>query len=279
MVKNLLARLSRPVLMLVGALMMALLPTVVASQDASASHSWGGYHWARTANPFQLEIEKDVTGDWGTYLTEAQVDWNVSSVLDTKSTDYRSPNRKCSAIDGKVAVCNNSYGGNGWLGIAQIWVSGSHIAQGIVKLNDFYFSSAPYNTPEWKQMVMCQEIGHTFGLDHQDEVFDNTNLGTCMDYTNDPGSNQHPNDHDYAQLEEIYAHLDSVNSWTVGAPGGGGKGGKNGRGGLGFDAGDEDLGRPARHTAGETLFVKDLGGGNKKLTWVRWADPSNRKLR
>ncbi len=33
---------------------------------------------------------------------------------------------------------------------------------------------------------MCQEIGHDFGLDHQDENFNNPNLGTCMDYTNDP---------------------------------------------------------------------------------------------
>jgi hypothetical protein len=40
---------------------------------------------------------------------------------------------------------------------------------------------------------MCQEVGHTFGLDHQDENFNNTNLGTCMDYTNDPSTNQHPN--------------------------------------------------------------------------------------
>ncbi|MCW2640621.1 MAG: hypothetical protein JWP76_2927, partial [Dactylosporangium sp.] len=64
---------------------------------------------------------------------------------------------------------------------------------------------------------MCQEIAHTFGLDHQDEIFDNPNLGTCMDYTNNPTgppSNEHPNQHDYDQLVTIYAHLDS--SSTVG---------------------------------------------------------------
>lgn len=37
-------------------------------------------------------------------------------------------------------------------------------------------------------LVTCQEVGHTFGLDHRDENFDNGNLGTCMDYTNDPGT-------------------------------------------------------------------------------------------
>ncbi len=50
---------------------------------------------------------------------------------------------------------------------------------------------------------MCQEVGHTLGLDHQDEVFDNPNLETCMDYTNDPSTNQHPNAHDYDQLATI----------------------------------------------------------------------------
>jgi hypothetical protein len=48
------------------------------------------------------------------------------------------------------------------------------------------------DSPEWRQMVNCQEIRHTFGLEHQDEDFYNANLNTCMDYTTDPRSNQHP---------------------------------------------------------------------------------------
>ena len=61
----------------------------------------------------------------------------------------------------------------------------------------------------------------TFGLDHQDEVFDNPNLGTCMDYTNDPSTNQHPNQHDYDELALIYSHLDSTT--TVGTTSAGSK--------------------------------------------------------
>ena len=60
---------------------------------------------------------------------------------------------------------------------------------------------------------MCQEIAHVFGLSHQDENFYNTNLQSCMDYTANPDgppSNEHPNTHDYQQLEEIYAHVDSM---------------------------------------------------------------------
>jgi hypothetical protein len=65
---------------------------------------------------------------------------------------------------------------------------------------------------------MCQEVGHTFGLDHQDENFNNANLETCMDFTSDPDgppTNEYPNQHDYDQLATIYKHLDSTN--TVGA--------------------------------------------------------------
>jgi hypothetical protein len=107
-------------------------------------------------------------------------------------------------------VCNRTYGNNGWLGLATIWtVSGTtHIAQATTKLNDTYFNSPPYNTSAWRALVACQEIGHDFGLDHQDENFNNANLGTCMDYTNNPSSNQHPNQGDYDQLECIYDPAD-----------------------------------------------------------------------
>jgi hypothetical protein len=48
-------------------------------------------------------------------------------------------------------------------------------------MNDSYFASGSYNETA-RQHVMCQEIGHTFGLDHQDES--GADLNTCMDYAN-----------------------------------------------------------------------------------------------
>src|SRR6266508_6040944 len=111
----------------------------------------------------------------------------------------------CQATTGRVEVCNSTYGNNGWLGIASIWITtGNHITQGTVKLNDTYFNTSTYNTTAWRNLVSCQEVGHTFGLDHQDENFDNPNLGTCMDYTRDSSTNQHPNSHDYEELLCIY---------------------------------------------------------------------------
>ena len=181
-----------------------------------ASHSWSNYHWARTSNPFGLKLGDNVNSTWDAYLTTTSSDWSTSSVLDTTIVAGGTSTRRCQPTAGRVEVCNGTYGHNGWLGVAQVWISaGSHIVQGTVKLNDSYFNMPAYNTTAWRNLVMCQEVGHTLGLDHQDEVFDNPNLGTCMDYTSDPSTNQHPNAHDYEELQDIYAHLDATT--TVGA--------------------------------------------------------------
>ena len=181
-----------------------------------ANHSWGGYHWARTSNPFVLKVNDNVTSQWEPYVSEAQSDWNQSSVLDINVIlqNPLSSVRKCSSVAGQIEICNERYGQNGWLGIAGISISGSHITKAYTKLNDTYFEMATYNTPAYRRLVTCQELAHDFGLAHQDENFSNANLGTCMDYTNDPSTNQHPNQHDYDELVTIYSHLDSTT--TVG---------------------------------------------------------------
>ena len=188
------------------------------ASTAAANHSWGRYHWARTANPFSIDLGNNLSSGWSSYLGTTSSDWSFSSVLDTRVV-AGGTNSSCQPTSGRVEVCNGSYGTTGWLGVAQIWtVRGKHIAQATTKLNDTYFNTPQYNSSAWRNLVMCQEVGHTFGLDHQDENFNNANLGTCMDYTNDPSTNQHPNAHDYAQLESIYSHLDSTTTIGAAAP-------------------------------------------------------------
>src|SRR4029450_6362799 len=130
-------------------------------------------------------------------------DWKGSMVMNLAKVDGPTRARQCRPTAGRIEVCNERYGNTGWLGIAQIWLDGLHITQAIPKLNDTYFNTQPYNKPEWRRLVTCQEVAHDFGLDHQDENFDNPNLGSCMDYTGNPlgpPSNEHPNQHDYAEL-------------------------------------------------------------------------------
>lgn len=236
---------------------------------ASADHAWGNYHWARTANPFTLKLGDNLSSSWDPYLATTISDWSVSSVLDLVSVtggNTRNP-KLCRPVAGRGEVCNAKYGANGWLGIASIWISGGHITQGTVKLNDTYFNTATYNKPTWKNLVTCQEVGHLFGLDHQDENFTNTNLNTCMDYTNSPDSNQHPNQHDYDMLETIYAHLDTTTTLSQVTQ-------------KKFQAPQVDFNDPKqwgkevrRSSDGKvSLYIRDFGGGNKVLTHVFWAE-------
>jgi len=237
--------------------MLAVFPFSV-----GASHSWGNYHWARTANPFTLKVGDNVSSVWDGHLDTTISDWSQSQVLNlTKVTGGAKP-RNCRPTSGRVEVCNATYGSTGWLGVAQIWASGSHITQGIVKNNDTYFNTATYNTSAWRNLVMCQEVGHTLGLAHQDEDFNNPNLGTCMDYTSNPGTNQHPNQHDYAQLEQIYSHLDSTTTVGAAPPG--------------FANADvhavENWGEKVSDNGKSALFVRDFGKGYQVFTFVIWAE-------
>jgi hypothetical protein len=201
----------------------AIAVTVVST--AFANHSWGKYHWARTANPFTLKVGDNVATGWDSYLNEAISDWSASSVLDLSKV-AGGGGSSCSPTAGRIEACSGNYGNTGWLGIAQIWVQRGtrgqvHITQATTSVNDYYFNQAQYNTPAWRRLVMCQEIAHDFGLDHQDENFNNANLGSCMDYTSDPDgppSNEHPNQHDFDQLVKIYTHLDNTSTVFVGTP-------------------------------------------------------------
>lgn len=204
--------------------------TTLAFMPAGATHAWKDYHWARpTAGALSLKINTSVSSSWDAYVGTAIQDWDnpVTDQANKTGPDIltltRNPvtvdPRKCNPITGQSLVCNYAYGRRGWLGVATVWLDGSdHITKATTKLNDSYYGSGSvYDTFAWRSIVACQEIGHDFGLDHQDTNFNNANLGTCMDYTNDPSgtagtngtlSNERPDYHDYEELGIIYAHAD-----------------------------------------------------------------------
>jgi hypothetical protein len=253
----------------------------------SAHHRWGKYHWERSSSALTLAVGDNVDSTWQTALNAAISDWNVSPILDLNTANGGTNPVTCAPTLGRIEVCNASYGNTGWLGIAQIWIgSGQHIVQAITKVNDTYFDTAEYNTSAWRRLVMCQEIAHDFGLDHQDENFTNQNLGTCMDYTDDPDgtlknqlSNVSPNAHDYEQIASIYSHLDG--SGTGGGGGGGGRGRPGGAGARGTLPGQAFSHLPDNSQASWGLliasngriarYVLDLGNGNLIFTFVIWA--------
>ena len=188
----------------------------------SATHSWGGYHWARTTPQFTLKLGNNLTtADWRAHLSQTSSDWNSGNSAVLTAIVAGQATKRCRMVAGTTQVCNGTYGNNGWLGLASINIASGtlHITQGSAKVNDTYFNTTTYNNPNEREHVMCQEVAHTFGLDHQST--DGSSLNTCMDYFSNTGVNATsllstmPNAHDFDELNIIYAHLDS--STTVAA--------------------------------------------------------------
>src|SRR5881296_1682465 len=72
-----------------------------------ASHSWNGYHWARTANPFTLKLGNNLTTtEWRNHLSQTSGDWSRSTVLDTTIVAGGSRNRNCRPTSGRDEICN-----------------------------------------------------------------------------------------------------------------------------------------------------------------------------
>lgn len=228
-----------------------------------ASHSWNNYHWSRTTAELTIPVGDNVSGVWDAHLTTAIADWNKSTVINSPRVAGNANPKNCRAVAGTIQVCNSKYGQTGWLGIASISLSGGHIVQGTTKVNDTYFNMPQYNTNSWRQLVMCQEIGHDYGLGHQDEDFNTDNTNSCMDYTSLPAGNESPDAHDYEQLLSIYNHLES--GLTVGG----------GRGNSGADIGDTPAtwGRPVNfdRQGRPNIYERVDGPGQKTIIHVTWA--------
>jgi hypothetical protein len=260
------------------------------SVPASANHSWETYHWSIGSQPLQLEVVTSTSAYWEKEVVDAIADWhnpvnaglpNSPDLVNLSRTVNTSiDRRKCSPIPGKVLVCNYAYGTRQWLGIASVWLSNGHISQATTKLNDsLYKPGSTYDTAAWRALVACQEIGHDFGLAHQNEAFSAPNLGSCMDYTNDADGggaygpdNMEPNEHDYAQLASIYSHTHSNFTMQVV--------GQTSSAALPREqpSGDSpaEWGRAVHfNAAGQPdYFVKDIAPGRKMITHVFWAPDS-----
>jgi hypothetical protein len=127
-----------------------------------------------------------------------------------------------------------------------------------------------------RQHVVCQEIAHTFGLDHQSE--NGSSLNTCMDYFSNTGVNAtstlstKPNAHDFEELNAIYNHLDS--STTVQsiaaevAAMGKGPAARN----RDIDDDPQSWGQLVRQSANgrSSHYERENGDGSKNVTHVFW---------
>ncbi len=265
----------------------------VSSSAAFADHSWGGYHWATRGGAFTLTLGNDLTTtEWQSDLATVSSKWSSDpaggSVLSTTVATGNDIGRqkRCPASSGRVEVCNARYGTNGWLGVATIWLnSGRHIVQGTVKVNDSYLgstSSYSDNNAQERLHVICQEVGHTFGLDHQSTS--GATFGTCMDYYHNASGDSAstlPDQGDYDELGCIYNA--SLNGQTLvfkgstspyQAPhsciGSGHDDGTTTVGATRFSPAAAAL--PAWANPSQEVYVTHLSNGLTQISFVRWAN-------
>ena len=86
--------------------LLALVVVLAASTASSAlaSHSWGGYHWARTSNPFTLKVGNNLTtADWTSHFRQTLSDWNKSTVLQMTEVAGQA-NKRCRPTAGRDEV-------------------------------------------------------------------------------------------------------------------------------------------------------------------------------
>ena len=242
---------------------------------AAANHSWADYKWELAAGEQLTMPVIDNTGaSWVGYVETAVGDWNASPYIEAPY-QRGSADPSCPYVRSTIQVCNDDYGATGWLGIASITISGSTITAGVTKLNDNYFTRPNYNNFSWRQLVTCQEIGHDYGLGHQNENFSTDLTTSCMEYTSLPEGNEHPDQHDYDQLAIMYGG-------STGGDGGGGTKPGNGKGGNGGGRGKKlgvvgdtpaNWGRAVEFDAKGVpfVFIRDEGDGDFVVTHVTWA--------
>lgn len=202
--------------------LFALAAVLFAATPLFAGHAWGTNHWSRScgtcpatitihdslgslfssSTDFHDHLSKAVFGDPSNIFMTERRGWNDSAALTLTivpaAWDIVTRNN-CPAVTGAVRVCNFPYGSNGWAGLAQINATNGHINWATAKMNDTYLTN---QVAPWRRHVMCQEVGHDFGLGHTSE--NGTSQNTCMDYYRNSffadWMSTAPNQHDFDQI-------------------------------------------------------------------------------
>lgn len=159
----------------------------------SAQHSWSNYHLPHDAL-------SPVVHNRSGYAVDLEA-WNG---LDTPLQ------LRGSGSGFELNVTEGGDQDSGWLGLASVRVGAEgHISSGTVTMNRVILSRYAGTVAEH---VLCQEVGHLLGLDHQRDVRDSC-MQDCVGLRGDAWiaclqepDGVTPNGHDAEQLREIYAH-------------------------------------------------------------------------
>ncbi len=171
---------------------LALLLGVALGTSLQASHLWicsgsTAYHYPWLNIWYQNNATNSAPKAYRTIYTNEIAGWDQPTCL---SLTVNTPDLTLNA---------GFYGNNGWLGLAQLnQLSGCHVIKASSFLNRTFLDSSSYTSTNVAH-VACQEIGHTFGLQHN-----RGSSTTCMNDT--ILTAPQPNSHDFDVIRSIYAH-------------------------------------------------------------------------
>ncbi len=190
---------------------IATLGLLTVATVASADHAWSVYHWPsdnlsptvvdRTTSPL-YDVPAGVL-EWANLGTSIQ-------------PQMATTNKK-----GDIKVKESVISSTSYLGLAGVYLDDDgHITRAEIVLNTRLmvelFGPDPRDIADH---VLCQEIGHVLGLDHNRVNDSSPDDDTCMnDSRATLGLYMAPNAHDTAQLNVIYDHSDAISDGGEGGP-------------------------------------------------------------
>ncbi len=195
---------------------IAILGLLTVATVASADHAWSVYHWpGDNLNPTVVDRTSSPLYD----VPAGVLEW---ADLGTRIQPEMSTGGKADIKVGESVIRSSSF-----LGLAGIYLDADgHITKAEVVLNTRLL--VDYD-PAVADLVLCQEIGHILGLDHNRDgdtggLPDDTCMNDRVDLFDLSAVQQHvsPNDHDTDQLNAIYGHTDPISGGDDGGGGGGG---------------------------------------------------------
>jgi hypothetical protein len=154
----------RKQLLVTVALVLLIVGLVAQNYELAYGHRWSSWHW-----------DKSTISTWISSCQPegeaARYDWSANTDLYLQPVNYHTD----------ISVFCGNFGATGWWGLASIensdwdwhcwwWCKVSH---GHARFNTYYGGSTGTGTGSDRRGVLCQEIGHLFGLDH-------SNTGDCM---------------------------------------------------------------------------------------------------
>lgn len=176
-------------------------------QGDNTTLKWHSDYVKYDAGGLHLTLQNALDDTWQDAFEAAVSDWSESAAL-VLTKERVAVDHTCKRVDGVMVVCNGNFGATGWVGINENSILRGVIMSSVAKMNEYYLRNA---NSAHRQFTMCHELGHGFGLPHTDENPYNSNLGDCLDYTDDPEENLPPGDVNMKKLEGMYLSSTSNN--------------------------------------------------------------------